>query len=98
MCYAPSLEKALLITPSYHHPFGGEFMIATRPDTEIHPAMAACKGADQYLVAWQSNHGTVTDDAMYARFVNGEGRPDKLYLIDDSTYIPGAGNRYGCNR
>jgi hypothetical protein len=64
--------------------FGGEFGIAGWPASEIHPAVAACKGADQYLVVWQSDQGS-GNDAIYARFMDGEATPGKVYLIDDTT-------------
>lgn len=55
----------------------GEFGIAGWPDTEQHPAVAACDAADQYLVAWQSK---VPAD-VYARFIKGDGTPDSVHLI-----------------
>jgi hypothetical protein len=64
--------------------FGGEFRIAGWSATEIRPAVAACKGADQYLVAWQSNQGT-DNDAIYARFISGGGTLGNVYMIDDTT-------------
>jgi hypothetical protein len=71
-------------TGDLSHNFGGEFGIAGWPDTEIRPAVAACKEADQYLVAWQSDQGT-GNDAVYARFIDGGGTPGNVYLIDDTT-------------
>jgi hypothetical protein len=64
--------------------FGGEFRIAGWSATEIRPAVAACKGADQYLVTWQSNQGT-GNNAIYARFISGGGTLGNVYVIDDST-------------
>lgn len=64
--------------------FGGEFGIAGWPDTEIHPAVAACDGANQYLVAWQSDQGS-GNDAIYARFLDATATPGNVYLIDDTT-------------
>ncbi len=56
---------------------GGEFGIAGWPDTEAHPAVAACNKNDQYLVAWQSlqtpGGGTPNHNDVYVRFVNGDG-------------------------
>lgn len=72
------------LTGDLSHNFGGEFGIAGWPDTEIHPAVAACRGADQYLVAWQSDQGS-NNDAIYARFLNGEGTPGNVYKIDDTS-------------
>lgn len=72
------------LTGDLGHNFGGEFGIAGWPDAENHPAVAACRGADQYLVAWQSDQGS-SNDAIYARFMNGEGTPGNVYLIDDTT-------------
>jgi len=63
---------------------GGEFGIAGWPSVEIHPAVAACKEADQYLVAWQSDQ-SASNDAIYARFIGGGGTPAGVHLIDDST-------------
>lgn len=63
---------------------GGEFGIAGWPDAEIHPAVASCKRVDQYLVAWQSDQGS-GNDAIYARFVKGDGTPGTVVLIDDTT-------------
>lgn len=64
----------------------GEFGIAGWPDNEILPAVAACHGADQYLVAWQSDQGGGNLDP-YARYISGDGSPGSvLHLID----TPGA--------
>jgi hypothetical protein len=72
------------LTGDLSHNFGGEFGIAGWPSTEIHPAVAACKGADQYLVAWQSDQ-SASNDAIYARFIGGDGTPAGVHLIDDTT-------------
>jgi len=51
----------------------GEFVIAGWPDLEERPAVAACRLADQYMVAWQSDVGTgIVDYAIYARYLSGE--------------------------
>jgi len=64
---------------------GGEFGIAGWPDTEIHPAVAACNNADQYLVAWQSLQPAGHND-LYVRFVKGDGTLDGgPYVIYDTT-------------
>jgi hypothetical protein len=60
---------------------GGEFGIAGWADPEQHPAVAACSGADQYLVTWQSK---VQAD-VYARFVRGDGTPDSVHLIQETS-------------
>lgn len=73
------------LTGDLSHNFGGEFGIAGWPGAEIHPAVAACKGADQYLVAWQAYQGTASDDAIYARFIGGDGALAGVHLIDDTT-------------
>jgi len=62
---------------------GGEFGIASWPDPESNPAVAACREADQYLVTWQSNQGG--NLAIYARFVNGNGSVGSVHLIDNTT-------------
>jgi hypothetical protein len=72
------------LTGDLSHNFGGEFGIAGWPDTEIHPAVAACREANQYLVAWQSDQGT-NNDAIYARFLDGEATVGNVYQIDDTT-------------
>jgi len=64
--------------------FGGEFGIAGWPGAEIHPAVAACQGADQYLVAWQSDQ-SASNDAIYARFIGGDGIVGNVHLIGDVT-------------
>ncbi len=66
---------------------GGEFTIAGWPSTEIRPAVAACKNYDQYLVAWQSDQtpGPV-NDAIYARFINGDGVLGTVHKIEDFTW------------
>ncbi len=51
---------------------GGEFGIAGWPETEIHPAVAACNQTDQYLVAWQSLQSGTQND-VYVRFIDGDG-------------------------
>lgn len=67
--------------------FGGEFGIAGWSSIEIHPAVAACAGANQYLVAWQSDQSDqgAANDAIYARFLDGEATPGSVHLIDDTT-------------
>lgn len=72
------------LTGNLGHNFGGEFGIAGWPGAEIHPAVAACQEADQYLVAWQSDQNT-GNDAVYARFVNGDGTVAGVHLIGDVT-------------
>jgi len=57
--------------------------------------VAACKGANQYLAAWQSNQGT-GNDAIYARFIDGEGTLGNVYLIDDTT-SPEQRTNVACN-
>ncbi len=63
---------------------GGEFGIATWPDTEIHPAVAAGYNADQYLVVWQSLQPAGHYD-VYARFIKGDGTPDSVDVISNLT-------------
>ncbi len=66
-------------------PLGSEeFGIAGWPDAERRPSVAACKEADQYLVAWQSLQGGA-DEAVYARFINGEGAPGTVFQVDNTT-------------
>ena len=72
------------LTGDLNHNFGGEFAIAGWPGAEIHPAVAACRGANQYLVAWQSDQ-SASNDAIYARFIDGGGTIGNVYLIDDTT-------------
>ena len=62
----------------------GEFTIAGWPGIEIHPSVASCKRANQYLVAWQSDQNS-GDDAIYARFIAGSGTVGNVYQIDDTT-------------
>ena len=64
--------------------FGGEFGIAGWPATEIRPAVVACRGADQYLVAWQSDQSS-SNDAIYVRFIGGDGVLAGVRLIDDTS-------------
>jgi hypothetical protein len=64
--------------------FGGEFGIAGWPSVEIRPAVAACAGADQYLVVWQSNQGG-SNEAIYARYIDGDGTVAGVELVDDTT-------------
>lgn len=72
------------LTGDLSHNFGGEFGIAGWPDAELHPAVAACHGVDQYLVAWQSDQGT-GNDAIYARFLSGDATPGNVHPIDDAS-------------
>ena len=65
--------------------FGGEFGIAGWPGAEIHPAVAVCGWPNKYLVAWQAYQGTGTDDAIYARFVGGDGALAGVHKIGDVT-------------
>ncbi len=71
-------------TGNLNHDFGGEFAIATWPDGESSASAAACHGADQYLVAWQSDQGG-GNDAIYGRFISGSGALGSVHNIDDST-------------
>ena len=66
------------------HNFGGEFAIAGWPALETRPAVAACRAADQYLVAWQSDQDS-GNHAVYARFLSGAAVPGSVHLIDDTT-------------
>ncbi len=72
------------LTGNLNDNFGGEFGIAGWPAVEIHPAVAACSEADQYLVVWQSDQET-SNDAVYARFIAGTGAVGNVYQIDDTT-------------
>lgn len=72
------------LTGTLNNNFGGEFAIAGWPSVEIRPAVAACREADQYLVAWQSDQ-SISNDAIYARFIGGDGTLAGVHLIDDST-------------
>jgi hypothetical protein len=73
-------------TGNLGHDFGGEFTIAGWPDGETKPAVAACREANQYLVAWQSDLITSThSDAIYARFISGDGTPGSVHEIDNTT-------------
>ena len=70
------------LTGHLDHNFGGEFGIAGWPDAEIHPAVAACDKADQYLVVWQSSAG---NQDIYARFVKGDGTVDSVHHLRGTT-------------
>ncbi|MGD2205430.1 MAG: hypothetical protein PVH17_01510 [Anaerolineae bacterium] len=62
---------------------GGEFNVATWPDPETEPAVAACHTANQYFVAWQSDQGTHWD--IYGRFVDGTGTVANVLHISENT-------------
>jgi hypothetical protein len=63
-----------------------EFVIAGWPSFEAAPAVAACRAADQYLVAWQSDQAPAENNyAIYARYLNGDAVPGHVYEIDDTT-------------
>ena len=65
-------------------PIGEEFNIAGWPGGEMYPSVAACRQADQYLVAWESDHETGGDDyAIYARYLNGDAVPGTVYIVND---------------
>ena len=66
------------------HDFGGELKIAGWPDAESNPDAAACYEADQYFVTWQSDQGS-SNDAIYGRYINGDGTPGAVKKIDDTT-------------
>jgi len=51
--------------------FTSEVMVANWPDAESSPAVAACPGQDQWLVAWQNS-----DPDIYVRFLNGDSSVD----------------------
>jgi PKD repeat protein len=60
---------------------GGEFLIAAWPGDEIDPAVAACPGTDQYLVAW---HGIpMPGDGIWARYVSGLGNLGSVVPLED---------------
>jgi len=81
---------------------GGDILpVATWPDAELLPAVAASPDADQYFVAWQSYQNSTHYD-IYGRFVNGDGTTaDVLHITDwigaaqemhaDIAYNPGSG-------
>lgn len=73
------------LTGDLSHTFGGEFSIAGWPSTEIKPAVAACKGVDQYLVTWQSLVDLPIDYAIYGRYIGGDGTLAGVYLVADTT-------------
>ncbi len=75
---------------------GGEFGIAGWPDTELHPAVAACRNADQYLVTWQSLVGTNNYD-VYARYLTGAGLLDGGPLVVEDTTVSEIEPAVGCN-
>jgi hypothetical protein len=72
---------AVRLTGSAAQLGGGPFGIAGWPDNEEKPAVAACEGADQYLVTWQSLVGSEYD--LYARFIKGDGTPDSVHVISN---------------
>jgi hypothetical protein len=76
---------------------GGEFVIAGWPDNEEHPSVAACDKADQYLVTWQSLVNPPTDYAIYGRYVDGDGTPAGVYMVDDTT-APEKESNVTCNQ
>jgi hypothetical protein len=61
-----------------------EISVATWPDSESIPSVAACHTADQYFVAWQSLQDTTPPHwDIYGRFVNGDGTTaDVLHITD----------------
>jgi hypothetical protein len=61
---------------------GGEFPIAGWPDMENSPAVAACAGADQYLVVWQSL--TPDKHEIYGRFLTGAGVPQTVIHLQQT--------------
>jgi hypothetical protein len=67
--------------------FGGEFSIAGWPATETKPAVAACRGANQYMITWQSDQSDLgtPNDAIYARLMSGDGVLGAVKEIDDTT-------------
>jgi hypothetical protein len=81
---------------------GGILPVATWPDAEQLPAVAASGDADQYFVAWQSLQNSTYYD-IYGRFINGDGTTaDVLHLTNwigaaqemhaDIAYDPGSGH------
>jgi hypothetical protein len=79
-------------------PIGDEFIIASWPDFESNPSVAACYQADQYMVGWQSDQGTHgADYAIYARYISGDAIPGNIVLIDDTT-SPELNVDIACNR
>ncbi len=62
---------------------GGEFAIATYPEDDQLPAVAAGHTADQYLVAWQRQ--VSGDDDVYGSPVSGNGIPGQDIQIDATT-------------
>lgn len=65
---------------------GSQISVATWPDAESAPAVAACTTENQYFVAWQSQVGSPEYD-VYGRFINGDGTvADVLHMGDTSVY------------
>jgi hypothetical protein len=62
---------------------GGEFSIASWPDDELKPAVAACHLADQYFVTWTSNQ--VDSAKVYGRFIDGDGGIEQVQQIASPT-------------
>jgi hypothetical protein len=76
----------------------GPFVVAGWPDNELHPSVAACNIADQYLVTWQSDHGTGgTDYDIYGYFVTGDGALEHVFWVDGTT-APETESSVTCNR
>ena len=67
---------------NYLGPVGSQVIVAAWPDAEVDPAVAACPGQDQWLVAWQNSAPDV-----YARFLFGDGSVDGAPLLVP-TYPP----------
>ena len=65
---------------------GGIVPIATWPDPEQFPAVAACHTADQYFVAWHSIQAG-PQYSVYGRFVDGDGSvADVLEIARTTVY------------
>jgi hypothetical protein len=61
---------------------GGEFGIAIWPSSEVDPAVAVCKDANQYLVVWQSSAKT----DIFGRIVLGNGNLTEIvYRLRETT-------------
>jgi len=63
---------------------GAGLGVAGWPGKEEHAAVAACALNNQYVVAWQSDQNS-GNEAIYARYIDGDGTIRGVYKVDDTT-------------
>ena len=63
----------------------GDFSVTTSTSDEQHPAIAACAGANEYLIAWQQEINSGPDDNIYSVMMSGTGSLANHYVVEGTS-------------